>query len=76
MKNATILLSLFVGAMLTSCADVSPTRVIGDTAGAAGGALVGQSANYGSRRGSWRASQRNAPRREQRVREEVLYRGL
>ncbi len=41
MKNATILLSLFAGVMLTSCAGVSPTRVIGDTAGAAGGALIG-----------------------------------
>src|SRR6266545_2626864 len=41
MKNATIFLSLFGSAMLTSCAGVSPTRVIGDTAGATGGALVG-----------------------------------
>ena len=41
MKNATILLSLFAGVMLTSCAGVSPTRVIGDTVGAAGGALIG-----------------------------------
>jgi hypothetical protein len=48
MKNATILLSAFAGAMLTSCAGVSPTRVIGDTAGAAGGALVGHALSKGN----------------------------
>jgi uncharacterized protein YcfJ len=48
MKNATILLSLFAAAMLTSCAGVSPTRVIGDTAGAAGGALIGHAISKGN----------------------------
>jgi hypothetical protein len=48
MKNATILLSVFAGALLTSCAGVSPTRVIGDTAGAAGGALVGHALSKGN----------------------------
>jgi hypothetical protein len=38
MKNATTLLSIFATVILTSCAGVSPTRVIGDTAGAAGDA--------------------------------------
>jgi hypothetical protein len=48
MRNATILPSLFAAAMLTSCAGVSPTRVIGDTAGAAGGALIGQAISKGN----------------------------
>jgi len=48
MKNATILLSVFAGALLTSCAGVSPTRVIGDTAGAAGGALIGHALSKGN----------------------------
>ena len=48
MKNATILLSLFASVLLTSCADVSPTRVIGDTAGAAGGALIGSALSKGN----------------------------
>jgi hypothetical protein len=48
MKNATILLSLFAAAMLTSCVGVSPTRVIGDTAGAAGGALIGHALSKGN----------------------------
>jgi hypothetical protein len=48
MKNATILLSLFAAAMLTSCADVSPTRVIGDTTGAVGGALIGSAISKGN----------------------------
>jgi hypothetical protein len=48
MKKATFLLSVFAGAMLTSCAGVSPTRVIGDTAGAAGGALVGHALSKGN----------------------------
>ena len=48
MKNATFLLSIFAGALLTSCAGVSPTRVIGDTAGAAGGALVGHALSKGN----------------------------
>ena len=48
MKNATILLSFFAAALLTSCADVSPTRVIGDTAGAVGGALIGHAISKGN----------------------------
>jgi hypothetical protein len=48
MKNATLLLSLFAGVTLTSCAGVSPTRVIGDTAGAAGGALIGHALSKGN----------------------------
>jgi hypothetical protein len=48
MKNATILFSLFAAAMLTSCADVSPTRVIGDTTGAVGGALIGHAISKGN----------------------------
>jgi hypothetical protein len=48
MKNATLLLSVFTGALLTGCAGVSPTRVIGDTAGAAGGALVGHALSKGN----------------------------
>ena len=41
MKNATLLLSLLAGALLTSCAGVSPTRIVSNTLGAAGGALIG-----------------------------------
>jgi uncharacterized protein YcfJ len=48
MKNATIPLSLFAAALLTSCADVSPTRVIGDTTGAVGGALIGHAISKGN----------------------------
>jgi uncharacterized protein YcfJ len=48
MKNATILLLVFPAAMLTSCADVSPTRVIGDTTGAVGGALIGHAISKGN----------------------------
>jgi uncharacterized protein YcfJ len=48
MKNATIPLSLFAAAMLTSCADISPTRVIGDTTGAVGGALIGHAISKGN----------------------------
>src|SRR5437867_13159674 len=48
MKNATILLSLFAGALLPSCAGVSPTRIIGDTVGAAGGALIGNQLSHGN----------------------------
>ena len=48
MKNATILLSLFAAAILTSCAGVSPTRVIADTAGAAGAALIGHALSKGN----------------------------
>ena len=48
MKNATMILLLFTAAMLTSCADVSPTRVIGDTTGAVGGALIGHAISKGN----------------------------
>ena len=34
--------------MLSSCADVSPTRVIGDTTGAVGGALIGHAISKGN----------------------------
>ena len=47
MKNATILLSVLASAMLASCAGVSPTRIIGDTVGAAGGALIGNKLSNG-----------------------------
>jgi hypothetical protein len=48
MKNAAILLSLLVSAMLTSCAGVSPTRVVGDTVAAAGGAFIGNKLSNGN----------------------------
>ena len=48
MKNATLLLSVFAGALLTGCAGVSPTRIIGDTVGAAGGALIGNKLSNGN----------------------------
>jgi hypothetical protein len=48
MKNATLLLLILAGALLTSCAGVSPTRIIGDTAGAAGGALIGHALSKGN----------------------------
>jgi uncharacterized protein YcfJ len=47
MKNATILFSVLASAMLASCAGVSPTRIIGDTVGAAGGALIGNKLSNG-----------------------------
>ncbi len=47
MKNATLLLSLLASAFLTSCAGVSPTRIIGNTVGAAGGALIGSKLSKG-----------------------------
>ena len=47
MKNATILLSVLASAMLASCAGVSPTRILGDTVGAAGGALIGNKLSNG-----------------------------
>jgi hypothetical protein len=47
-KNATILLSTFAAALLASCAQMSPTRVIGDTLGAAGGALAGHALSKGN----------------------------
>ena len=39
--------SLLVSALLTSCAGVSPTRIIGNTVGAAGGALIGNKLGNG-----------------------------
>ena len=48
MKNATLLLSVLAGALLTGCAGVSPTRIIGDTVGAAGGALIGNKLSNGN----------------------------
>jgi hypothetical protein len=48
MKNATLLLSLLISAMLTSCAGVSPTRVVGDTVAAAGGAFIGNKLSNGN----------------------------
>ena len=47
MKNATLLLSLLVSAMLTSCAGLSPTRIIGNTLGATGGAFIGNKLSNG-----------------------------
>src|SRR5437763_17090747 len=48
MKNATLLLSILTSTMLASCAGVSPTRIIGDTVGAAGGALIGNKLSNGN----------------------------
>ena len=47
MKNATLLLSLLASAMLTSCAALSPTRMIGNTIGAASGGLIGSKLSKG-----------------------------
>jgi hypothetical protein len=47
MKNATLLLSVLASATLASCAGVSPTRIIGNTVGAAGGALIGNKLSNG-----------------------------
>jgi hypothetical protein len=47
MKNATLLLSVLVSAMLTSCAALSPTRMIGNTVGAASGGLIGSKLSKG-----------------------------
>lgn len=48
MKNATLLLSVLASALLASCAGISPTRIIGDTVGAAGGALIGSQLSHGN----------------------------
>jgi hypothetical protein len=48
MKNATLLLSVFSSFLLASCAGVSPTRIIGDTVGAAGGAFIGNKLSNGN----------------------------
>jgi hypothetical protein len=42
MKNATLLLSIFASVLLAGCAGVSPTRIIGNTVAAAGGAFIGK----------------------------------
>lgn len=47
MKNAILLLPLLVSGMLTSCAALSPTRIISNTVGAAGGALIGNKLSKG-----------------------------
>ena len=48
MKNATLLLSVLASVMLASCAGVSPTRIIRNTVGAAGGALIGNKLSNGN----------------------------
>ncbi len=48
MKNATLLLSVLASAMLASCAGVSPTRIIGNTVAAAGGAFIGNKLSNGN----------------------------
>lgn len=48
MKNATLLLSVLISAMLTSCAGVSPTRIIGNTVAAASGAFIGNKMSNGN----------------------------
>ena len=48
MKNAIHLLSIFASAMLVSCAGVSPTRIVGDTVAAAGGAFIGNKLSNGN----------------------------
>jgi hypothetical protein len=42
------LTSILVGALLTSCAGVSPTRIIGNTVAAAGGAFIGNKLSNGN----------------------------
>jgi hypothetical protein len=39
--KSRFVLSLLASAVITGCADVIPTRLIGDTAGAASGAFLG-----------------------------------
>lgn len=48
MKNATLLLSVLVSTLLTSCAGVSPTRIIGNTVAAASGAFIGNKLSNGN----------------------------
>ena len=48
MKNVTLLLSVLVSATLTSCAGVSPTRIIGNTVAGAGGAFIGNKLSNGN----------------------------
>lgn len=42
------LTSILVGALLTSCAGVSPTRIIGNTVAAASGAFIGNKLSNGN----------------------------
>jgi hypothetical protein len=78
MKNATLLFSVLVSALLTSCAGVSPTRIIGDTVGAAGGALIGNKLSNGNplitaaSAGGGVLLKRVAPSREQRFKEQGI----
>jgi hypothetical protein len=48
MKNATLLLSILASFLLTSCAGVSPTRIIGNTVAAASGAFIGNKLSNGN----------------------------
>src|SRR4051812_38731422 len=43
-----LLVSLLAGPLLSGCAGVSPTRIIANTAGAAGGALLGHTLGKGN----------------------------
>ncbi|HKP02446.1 MAG TPA: hypothetical protein VJU77_03705 [Chthoniobacterales bacterium] len=73
MKNATLLFLLFVSALLTNCAGVSPTRIVGDTVAASGGAFIGNKRSNGNplittaAAGGGVLLQRNAPGAEQRL---------
>jgi len=46
--TSRLLLPLVLCALLGGCAGVSPTRIIGDTVGAAGGALIGSAISKGN----------------------------
>jgi hypothetical protein len=48
MKNATSLLLILASFSLASCAGVSPTRIIGNTVAAAGGAFIGNKLSNGN----------------------------
>jgi hypothetical protein len=48
MKNATFFFSILASVMLASCAGVSPTRIVGDTVAAAGGAFIGNKLSNGN----------------------------
>lgn len=43
-----LLVSVLAGALLSGCAGVSPTRIIGNTVGGAGGALIGHTLGKGN----------------------------
>lgn len=47
-SRQTFLASILACALLSGCAGVSPTRIIGNTAGAAGGALIGHTFGKGN----------------------------